>query len=118
MRIAGAVSTRIIPSGEAVDRPLQPLKLYYPSMTFFEQHKIRPVVNALGTSTIVGANAAPPEVVAAAAEALSVNCEIDELQRVACCVIAQATGAEAGCVTSSSASGIAIAVAACITVAD
>ena len=87
-------------------------------MTFFEQHKVRRIVNALGTSTIVGANVAPPEVIAAAAEALATNCEIDELQRAACRAIAQATGTEAGCVTSSASSGIAIATAACMTGPD
>src|SRR5438046_2592196 len=89
-------------------RPCQALGIL-PSMTFFERHKVRRVVNALGTSTIVGANVAPSEVIAATAEALGVNCEIDELQRAACCAIAKATGAEAGCVTSSAASGIAVA---------
>jgi uncharacterized pyridoxal phosphate-dependent enzyme len=87
-------------------------------MTFFEQHKVPRVMNALGTSTIVGANVAPPEVIAAAAEALATNCEIDQLQRAACRAIAEATGAEAGCVTSSASSGIAIATAACMSGAD
>jgi uncharacterized pyridoxal phosphate-dependent enzyme len=87
-------------------------------MTFFERHKVRRIVNAIGTPTIVGANIAPPEVIAAAAEALAVNCEIDELQRAACRAIAQATGAEAGCVASSASSGIAIATAACMTGPD
>jgi uncharacterized pyridoxal phosphate-dependent enzyme len=87
-------------------------------MTFFERHKVPLVVNAIGTSTIVGANVAPPEVIAAASEALAANCEIDELQRAACRAIAQATGAEAGCVTSSASSGIAIATAACMTGPD
>src|SRR5712664_153763 len=87
-------------------------------MTFFDRRQIRRIVNAIGTSTIVGANVAPPEVIAAAAEALAVNCEIDELQRAACRAIAEATGAEAGCVTSSASSGIAIATAACMTGPD
>jgi uncharacterized pyridoxal phosphate-dependent enzyme len=87
-------------------------------MTFLDRHNVRRVVNTLGTSTIVGANVAPPEVIAAASEALAANCEIDELQRAACRAIALATGAEAGCVTSSAASGIAIAAAACMTGAD
>src|SRR4030095_4915497 len=87
-------------------------------MTFFEQHKVPRVMNALGTSTIVGANVAPPEVIAAAAEALAANCGIDQLQRAACRAIAEATGAEAGCVTSSASSGIAIATAACMSGAD
>ena len=46
---------------------------------------------------------APPEVIAAASEALATNCEIDELQSAACRAIAKATGAEAGCVTGASA---------------
>jgi uncharacterized pyridoxal phosphate-dependent enzyme len=87
-------------------------------VTFFEQHQVRRIVNALGTSTIVGANVAPPEVIAAVDEALAANCEIDELQRAACCAISRATGAEAGCVTSSASSAIAIATAACMTGAD
>jgi L-seryl-tRNA(Ser) seleniumtransferase len=87
-------------------------------VTFFERHKVRRIVNAIGTSTIVGANVSPPEVIAAAAEALAANCEIDELQRAACRAIAQATGAEAGCVTSSASSGIAVATAACMTGSD
>src|SRR3982075_430611 len=87
-------------------------------MTFFERHNVRQIVNAIGTPTIVGANVAPPEVIAAAAEALAANCEIDELQRAACRAIAQATGAEAGCVTSSASSGIAMAAAACMTGPD
>ena len=87
-------------------------------MTFLERHKVRRVVNTLGTSTIVGANVAPPEVIAVVSEALAANCEIDELQRAASRAIALATGAEAGCVTSSAASGIAIAAAACMTGAD
>jgi uncharacterized pyridoxal phosphate-dependent enzyme len=44
--------------------------------------------------------------------------EIDDLQRAASRVIARATGAEAGCVTSSASSGIAVCVAAAMTGAD
>src|SRR5207245_1112409 len=102
--------------GLAHPAPSQPV--YYPSMAFFERRQVRRIVNALGTSTIVGANVAPPEVIAAAAEALAANCEIDELQRAACRAIAEATGAGAGCVTSSAASGIAIAAAASMTGVD
>ena len=76
------------------------------------------IINAIGCPTIVGANIAAPEVIAAASDALSRNFEIDELQRAACHAIAAATGAEAGCVTSSASSGIAIAAAACMTGAD
>ncbi|MBI1787052.1 MAG: hypothetical protein HYR60_05795 [Acidobacteria bacterium] len=87
-------------------------------MPFCERYQLRRVINAIGTPTIVGANVAAPEVIAAAAEALSLNVEIDELQRAACRVIARVTGAEAGCVTSSASSGLAIAAAAAMTGAD
>jgi uncharacterized pyridoxal phosphate-dependent enzyme len=87
-------------------------------MAFLEKHAVRRVINAIGTPTIVGANIAAPEVVAAVAEALAANMEIDELQRAACRVIAQWTGAEAGCVTSSASSGLAITAAACMTGTD
>ncbi len=87
-------------------------------MNLLEKHGVRRVLNAIGTPTITGANVASPEVIAAASEALGLNVEIDELQRAASRVIAAATGAEAGCVTSSAASGIAIAVAACMTGSD
>jgi hypothetical protein len=59
-----------------------------------------------------------PEVIEAVSEALALNVEIDELQRAASRVIARVTGAEAGCVTSSCSSAIAIGVAAAMTGAD
>ncbi len=87
-------------------------------MTLCERFHLKPVLNALGTSTITGANVAPPEVVAAVCEALTVNVEIDELQKAASRVIAANTGAEAGCVTSSASSALAITSAAAMTGAD
>jgi hypothetical protein len=61
-------SQRHLPCAQNLAHPTT--KLYYPSTTLFERHKVRRIVNAIGTSTIVGANVAPPEVIAAAAEAL------------------------------------------------
>lgn len=87
-------------------------------MTHLGRYGIARVFNALGTSTIVGANVAPAEVIEAAAEALALNFEIDELQRIACRVISAATGAQAGCVTSSASSGLAITCAAAMTGAN
>lgn len=87
-------------------------------MTIRERYQIEPLINATGFPTIVGANVAAPEVIAAVAEVLAMNVEIDELQRRACGVIARTTGAEAGCVTSSCSSAIAISVAASMTGAD
>ena len=87
-------------------------------MTFLEKHNLHPVINTLGTSTITGASPVVAEAVEAAVEAMGVNIEIDDLQRAACRAIAHWTGAEAGCVTSSAASGVAIAVAAAMTGSD
>src|SRR5262249_50706550 len=87
-------------------------------MSIREKYGLEPLINATGFPTIVGANVAAPEVIAAVAEVLAMNVEIDELQRRACAVIARITGAEAGCVTSSCSSAISIAVAAAMTGAD
>ena len=87
-------------------------------MSIRDRYQLEPLINATGYPTIVGANVAAPEVIEAVSEALSINVEIDELQRRACQVIARLTGAEAGCVTSSCSSGISIAVAAAMTGAD
>ena len=76
------------------------------------------VLNAMGMPTILGANTTSPEVREAAASILAMSVEIDELQAAACRVIARSTGAEAGCVTSSCSSGLAIAAAAAMTGPD
>ena len=87
-------------------------------MSFCDQFGVRPIINAMGTSTIVGASPAVAEAADAVREALSLNFEIDELQRAASRWIAQATRTEAACVTSSASSGLAICSAACMTGPD
>ena len=88
------------------------------SQSFLERHGVRRLLNALGMSTIIGANVVPPEIRAAVDEVMSVNVEIDNLQAAASRVIAQATGTEAGCVTSSCSSGLSMMTAAAMTGAD
>jgi L-seryl-tRNA(Ser) seleniumtransferase len=75
-------------------------------------------LNAIGMPTILGANTASPQVRQAVDDILQINVEIDELQAAACRVIARATGAEAGCVTSSCSAGLAIAAAAAMSGPD
>jgi L-seryl-tRNA(Ser) seleniumtransferase len=75
-------------------------------------------LNAMGMPTILGANTASPEIRQAVDDILQMSIEIDELQAAACRVIARATGAEAGCVTSSCSAGLAIAAAAAMTGPD
>ena len=83
-----------------------------------ERFGFKRILNAMGVPTILGANTASEDVRCAVDEALQISVEIDELQAAACRVIARATGAEAGCVTSSCSSGLAIAAAAAMTGSD
>jgi L-seryl-tRNA(Ser) seleniumtransferase len=75
---------------------------------------LRPVVNAAGTMTALGASRAGPEARVAVAEILTRFVLIDELLDRASAAIARATGAEAGFVTSSAAAGVTLACAAAI----
>ncbi|MGH8515804.1 MAG: aminotransferase class V-fold PLP-dependent enzyme, partial [Gammaproteobacteria bacterium] len=79
---------------------------------------LKRIVNASGTMTVLGASRVQPMVAAMAVEILDHFVDIDALLARASGVIARATGAEAGCVTSSAASGIAVAVAAAMTGPD
>jgi D-glucosaminate-6-phosphate ammonia-lyase len=87
-------------------------------MSFCEQFGVQRVINAMGTSTIIGASPAVVEAADAVAEVLRLNFEIDELQRAASRSISEVTRTEAACVTSSASSGLAIAAAACMTGSD
>ncbi len=87
-------------------------------MGFCDQYGVKRIINAMGTSTIVGASPAVPEAIDAVAETLRLNFEIDELQRAASRSISQATRTEAACVTSSASSALAICSAACMTGSD
>lgn len=76
---------------------------------------LRPIINVSGTMTSLGASIMVPEAVAAMAAIAPEFVEVDHLQRQASTVIARLTGGEAGFVTASCASGIALAVAGAIT---
>ena len=72
-------------------------------------------INAAGTLTRLGGALMAPEVMAAMAEASRASVDIAELQAAASERIAQATGAEAGLVTSGAAAALTLAAAACMT---
>jgi len=76
---------------------------------------LRPIINVSGTMTALGASIMVPEAIAAMAAIAPEFVEIDQLQRAASRVIARLTGGEAGFVTASCASGIAVAVAGAMT---
>ena len=82
------------------------------------RYELRPVINLSGPLTKYGTSISSKAVADAAAEALSNHWNMDELYQRSGELIAQWSGAEAGFLTSSSASGITLAVAACMTGAD
>lgn len=79
---------------------------------------VREVINVAGTMTALGSCSVAPEVIAAMVGVLPKFVDMLDLQRAASRVIQRVIGAEAGCITSCAAAGIAIAVAACMTGAD
>src|SRR3954467_2050829 len=84
------------------------------TMGVYEELGVRTVINASGTLTRLGGSRMAPEVLAAMAEAAAAFVHIDELQAKAGQVIAEATGAEAGYVTTGAAAGLSLGIAACI----
>lgn len=80
-----------------------------------ERLGVRPIINASGTMTALGASIMVPEAIKAMAEIATEFVEMDDLQRVASRAIARLTGAEAGFVASSAAGGIILSVAAAMT---
>lgn len=76
---------------------------------------LRPIINVSGTMTALGASIIVPEAIAAMAAIAPQFVEIDALHRKASPIIARLTGAEAGFVTASCASGMALAIAGAMT---
>lgn len=79
---------------------------------------LRPVINVSGTMTHLGASIVVEDAIAAARAVMPEWVEINDLHRKASHAIAAATGAEAGFVTASAASGITLAIAGAMTGAD
>lgn len=75
---------------------------------------VRRIVNAAGPVTRLGGNRLAPEVAEAMAEAAQSHVQIDELQERASSFLADATGAEAGLVTSGAEAGLLLGTAACL----
>ena len=79
---------------------------------------LRPVINVSGTMTALGASIVVPQAIEAMSRSLGQFFEMGELQKRASAIIADLTGAEAGFVTASCASGITLAVAGAMTGTD
>ena len=76
---------------------------------------LRPIINAAGTMTVLGASIMVPQAVAAMAAIAGEFVEMEHLHQAASAVVAQATGAEAGFVTACCASAITLSVAGAMT---
>ena len=87
-------------------------------MNAFERAGLAPVINAAGKLSSLGGTAQARAVADAQAAAAMAHVDLADLRRAAGERIARVTGAEAACVTSGAASGIAIAVAAVLTGTD
>ena len=87
-------------------------------MDLYEKYRLTRVINACGKMTHLAGAAVLPEIASAVHAALPCFFDLDELQEQAGEVIARATGAEWGCVTASTAAGITLSVAACMTGRD
>lgn len=87
-------------------------------MDLFEKHGVRRVINACGKMTHLGGAIVLPEIVDVVTDAMQRFFVLDEIQATAGRVIAEATGAESGCVTACTSAGLTLGVAACMTGTD
>jgi D-glucosaminate-6-phosphate ammonia-lyase len=84
----------------------------------YERLGVRTIINGQGPATRLSGGLMPPEVAQAMVEASRHCVDIAELQAAASRIIAEATGAEAGLVTSGAAAGLLLGTAACVTGLD
>ena len=87
-------------------------------MDLHERYELRRVINACGKMTHLSSAIVLPEIAEVASESLKHFFVLDELQAAAGRIIADATGAESGCVTACTAAGITLGVAASMTGTD
>ena len=84
----------------------------------YERLGVTPIINACGPNTRLSGGIMAPEVAEAMVEASQHCVDMVELQARASALIAEATGAEAGLVTSGAAAGVLLGLAACMTGLD
>jgi len=84
----------------------------------YDRLGVRRVINGSAWVTVLGGSIMPPEVLKAMVDAASCYVEMPELNRKAGEVIASATGAEAGLVTSGASASLVLMAASCITGTD
>jgi L-seryl-tRNA(Ser) seleniumtransferase len=88
------------------------------SLNVYSRLGLRPLINGVGTVTVLGGSLMPPEVVQAMAEAAQYFVPIPELQARVGARIAELIGVPAAVVTAGAASAITVATASCVTRGD
>lgn len=88
------------------------------NQSVYERLGVRPLINGMGTYTVLGGSLMPPEVLRAMAEAAGSFVSIPELREKVGARIAELLGVPAAMVTAGAASSIAAATAACMTLGD
>lgn len=84
----------------------------------YEALGVKPVINAVGTVTMLGGSVMPPEVVAAWAEAAKHFVDLTDLHDKVAVKIAKLLGVEAACVTTGAAGALFLGAAAAVTRGD
>lgn len=84
----------------------------------YEALGVKPLINARGTVTVVGASQILPEVQKAMDDAVREYVQIDELMDGVGARLAQITGAEFGCITSGASAAVTAGTAGCVTGGD
>src|SRR2546423_14647267 len=84
-------------------------------MSIYDEWGLEPIINASGAVTRLGGAPMPEAVLEAFCAAARESVPLDELQAVASRAIAEATGAEAGLVTSGAAAALTLGTAAILT---
>lgn len=83
-------------------------------LNVYERLGVRTIINAKGPATRLSGGLMAAEVASAMQEATQYCVDMTELQTRASAIIAEITGAEAGCVTSGAAAGLLLGTAACV----
>jgi D-glucosaminate-6-phosphate ammonia-lyase len=89
-----------------------------PGKSIYESIGVKPVINARGTITVLGASRILPEVQKAMDEAVLDYVQIDELMDGVGRRLAEITGAESGCITAGASAAITAGTAGCVTGGD
>jgi uncharacterized pyridoxal phosphate-dependent enzyme len=114
--LTGTVSSSTVESVFAM--PAEERPAAKASRSIYERLGVKPLINARGTVTVVGASQILPEVQKAMDDAVREYVQIDELMDGVGARLAELTGAEYGCITSGASAAVTAGTAGCVTGGD